>query len=159
MALSVAHNFEAARELLADLRGVPELAPYVLPEVYMQDDQDTAIASIAALNGIALAVGLAEDALPTPGEVKSGLLLHLGLTLYCFRTTRRDHAARAEELESIRLTALAYAARFSYVPKPHGTPIHALPQSLATVSLSDRSGYADKKLMAEALILNLPIKI
>lgn len=97
MALSIAHNFEAARELLADLQGVPELAPYVLPEVYMQDDQDTAIASIAAL--------------------------------------------------------------FSYVPKPHGTPIHALPQSLATVSLSDRSGYADMKLMAEALILNLPIKI
>ena len=151
------HGVLAARELLADLRAVPALEKYVLPELWISGKQEQSILAKTNAAGICVAVGLAEDRLPHPNDATQGGTLNVGLAVYVFSTLQLAITAeRVERQHGVWLTVVSNAHRYSYTAGAR--KIKARLTQCAEVDLKEISTFADK-ITAQALMLEVPIGI
>jgi len=150
----------AAEELLADLRAQPALRGFVLPDVWLGQDQISAIDALSHASGICVAVGLGEDRLPHAGDDKQGGIVGLGLAAYVFRPADGVPEYDARLLESVWLTVVHYAMRFRYLPPGGQQPIPAILRDIATVGLDTLQQFAPgSSLEAQALLMEIPVRI
>ncbi len=158
-----AHNFRAARELLADLAGVEALAPYVLPAehggLWFEFDQASAIAAATTSQGLAIAVGIGDKSLPFAGEEKQGCVMEFDITLYAFQASMLANGQDAELLEQLMLTAFKTASRFTYTPNLLANPIPSKLKQFAKVDLSQISHFNAQTTAADALVLSIRVRL
>lgn len=158
-----AHNFRAARELLADLAQVDALAPYVLPSehggLFLKADQASAIATATSAKGLSLAVGIGDKSLPFAGDEKQGCVMEFDLILYAFQASLLNNDQDAEELEQLMLTAFKTASRFAYTPDPKLETISAKLKQFSAVDLSQLSNFDSKTTAADALVLSFRVRL
>lgn len=152
-----AHNILAARELLGDLRAIPELAPYLMEDIWLKADQSSAIAALTGEHGVCLGVGIGEKSLAGGTLANQGNAIDWTLCVYAFQPVRGTDHADLEKLERIITTAYHYAMRFNYtVPGGDGAKsIAAKAQSITLVDLGREAGFEPGGMRAEALILTL----
>ena len=149
----------AAEELLHDLRAQDELRRFVLPDVWLEDEQLSAIDALSHSEGICVAVGLAEDRLPHSGDEKQGGLIHLGLAVYVFQAMDGVPVFSTRDVERVWLTVLHYAMRWSWQPPREARAIKAQLRDISTVDLrQDVEGFA-AKLVANVLRLEVPARV
>lgn len=157
-----AHNILAARELLADLRAVPELAPYLMDDIWLKADQASAISTLAAEHGISLGVGIGTKSLSFKTLKNGQNAINWTICVYAFQPARGTDEEDVEKLERVINTAFAYAMKFGYTP-PGGskearpTPIPAIAQSIEQIDLGEEAGFAAGSMRAEALLLTIRV--
>lgn len=149
----------AAEELLRDLKVQDELRRYVLPEVWLEDEQLSAIDALSHSEGICVAVGLAEDRLPHGGDEKQGGMLHLGLAVYVFQAVDGVPVFSTREVERVWLTVLHYAMRWSWQPPREARAIKAQLRDISTVDLRQDVEDFAAKLVANVLRLEVPARV
>ncbi len=152
------HAFLAAAELLADLRSRPELAPYVMPEVWRKPGQHAAISALAQSTGAAVAVGIGEVSLPAAGQKKQGGQVRVGVAVYVFQPEQGTftEGSHPELLHSLWLTVLRTVNTYRYT-LPNGTTEKALIAACGEVDLSAANSHFAQKLTAEALMIDIPL--
>lgn len=149
----------AAEELLHDLRAMDELRRFVLPDVWLEDKQLSAIDALSHSEGICVAVGLAEDRLPHGGDEKQGGMIHLGLAVYVFQAVDGVPVFSTREVERVWLTVLHYAMRWSWQPPREARSIKAVLRDISTVDLrQDVEDFAGQ-LVANVLRMEVPARV
>lgn len=149
----------AAEELLRDLKAQPELRRFVLPDVWLEDEQLSAIDALSHSEGICVAVGLAEDRLPHGGDEKQAGLIHLGLAVYVFQATDGVPVFSTREVERVWLTVLHYAMRWSWQPPREARAIKAQLRDVSTVDLRQDVEDFSAQLVANVLRLEVPARV
>ena len=149
----------AAEELLRDLKAQPELRRFVLPDVWLEDEQLSAIDALSHSEGICVAVGLAEDGLPHSGDEKQGGLIHLGLAVYVFQAVDGVPVFSTREVERVWLTVLHYAMLWSWQPPREARAIKAQLRDVSTVDLRQDVEDFSAQLVANVLRLEVPARV
>lgn len=149
----------AAEELLHDLRAQGELRQYVLPDVWLEDKQLSAIDALSHSEGICVAVGLAEDRLPHGGDEKQGGMLRLGLAVYVFQAADGVPVFSTREVERVWLTVLHYAGLWSWQPPREARAIKAILREVSTVDLRQDVEDFSAQLVANVLRLEVPVRV
>ncbi len=154
------HSFLAAGELLRDLQARPELAPYILPDIWTKRDQADAIAALSQMTGAAVAVGLAETSLPAAGQRQQGGLVRVGLAVYVFQPSEGTLNAGPDEAlrEQVWLTVVRTLNSWYYTT-PGGLKIKALLTAGADVDLSASHPDLAKQVYADALSIDIPLQL
>lgn len=154
------HALNAAEELLRDLRDYTPLAPYVLPNVWLKEDQASTISALASSAGVAVAVGLAEDVLPFAAEEKQGGTVRVGVCVYVFCPASVDAASLEPEKQSVWYTVLALCSRWEHTPSGSPRAIPARMESLEVgVDLKEVEYFAQNPIRANALVLTVPVRL
>lgn len=149
----------AAEELLRDLRLQPELRKYVLPELWLEDSQISAIQALSQVESICVVVGLAEDRLPHGGDEKQGGRLNIGLVVYVFQCADGVSRFDTRQLERVWLTAFSYAGRFEFTPPGESKKIPAILRDVSTIDLRNEVKEFQAPLTAHALGIEIPVRV
>lgn len=157
--LEPAHGFAAAEDLLASLRGVDELADYVLPEVWLENSQHNSIAALCAREPVCVVVGRAENSLPSGGQQKQGGLIRVGVAVYVFQVNENVKPEHRELRERVLMTVVKYCNRWRYQPQPDGEHIAAHLMSLGEVDLSGVNKDFAANVSADSLLLEVPLRL
>ena len=155
--LEPAHGFAAAEDLLASLRGVDELADYVLPEVWLENSQHNSIAALCAHQPVCVVVGRAENSLPAGGQQKQGGLIRVGLAVYVFQQNENVKPEYRELRE--RVMVVKCCNQWPYKPWPQREGIRAHLMSLGEVDLSAVNKDFAANVSADSLLLEVPLRL
>lgn len=149
----------AAEELLRDLKAQPELRRFVLPDVWLEDEQLSAIDALSHSEGICVAVGLAEDRLPHGGDEKQAGLIRLGLAVYVFQAADGVPVFSTREVEQVWLTVLHYAGLWRYKPPRESAARKAILRDVGTVDLRTDVEEFAAQLVANVLRVEVPVRV
>lgn len=150
-----AHGWQAARELIADLRSVPELAAYVYPDVWQQKDQAKDILTKTRNAKLCIVVGMAENRLAFPAADSQGARVWLGLAVYLFTPQRANTSLTEEMQQSVCLTLLSHLNGWRYTAHK-GQPIRARLDDMDTVDLSTLTSMQGE-VTADVVRLEIPV--
>lgn len=153
--LMPAHGWEAARELIADLRAQSELAKYVYPEIWRERNQANNIITKTKTEKLCVAVGMGESRLAYPGDNTQGGRVYLSLAVYLFIPQRVDAAPSEELRQQVALTLLSYLNGWKYT-RHGGQPITSRLADIDTVDLSTITAMKGE-ITADVVRVELPI--
>ena len=154
-----AFGIEAASDLLSSLRSCRELAPYILPDLWIRPDQHSAISALCSHSGISIVVSRGLDSLPAAGQQKQGGLINIGLIVYVFQSSTSFNPALYALREQIWLTVCKYVAAWAFSPSPTQKPIRAIQTDTASVDLSGIAPDFADKVWADALLIDGPLQL
>lgn len=153
--LMPAHGWQAARELVSDLREQEELRDYVYPEIWRTRNQAQNILNKTKTAKLCVAVGVGESRLAYPGEREQGGRVYLSLAVYLFTPQRADADNTAELQQQVALTLLSYLNGWRYT-RHGGKPITCRLADVDTVDLSSIS-QMQGEVTADVARLEVPI--
>ena len=155
---STAHNYAAARQLLADLQKLPPFGQYVFRELFDNVSKSNSIETAAAATKCQIAVTPGSFSLVGNAE-RGGALLEVTVMVYVF--TSSQYASGPAENETVDALAISLAGacnRFVYRAPGVMTPIPAHLKDIAELDMVQEAVFSEK-VAARAIVLGFRLNI
>lgn len=156
---ATAHNYAAARQLLEDLKGLPEFRAYVFPELFDNVSHSKNIEAAAAGAPCQIAVTPGGFELVNSRELHGGALVDAGVVVYVFTSSQyASGPAENEAVDALLVELLHTVCRFQYKPAAVHAGIAARLTGLADLDMITEAGFTDK-VAARALSLAVRLNL
>ena len=163
--MSVALNYEAARQLHADLMALPNFRGLMFPELFDNVSKSSSIEAAAGGTACQIAVTPGGFELANAGERAGGALVDVGVLVYVFTSSQyASGPAENEAMDALLLELAQVCCRFAYVPAgvvSRRGEVAGIPARLAGIVELDmvtEAGFTDK-VAAKALSISLRINL